>query len=79
MMMSLTSSDVQFGFKNCSYAINTLRNIVDYYVNNGTTVSLTKLIPTCCASNDTKPVKLLDVIIVNLCARCSSCVKLISV
>ena len=85
----LTSSDAQFGFKKhlgCSHAVYTVRNIVDYYVSNGTTVNL-------CALDVSKafdkvnhnalymqlmrrhiPVKLLDVI-VNLFSNCTSCAK----
>ena len=85
----LSSSDAQCGFKkglNCSHAIYTLRNIVDYYVNNGTTINL-------CTLDISKafdkvnhhalylqlirrhlPVQLLDVI-VNLFSQCNSCVK----
>ena len=39
----LVSSDNQFGFKKgvgCSFAIRTVRSIVDYYVTNGSTVNL---------------------------------------
>ena len=39
----LLSSDNQFGFKkksNCTHAIYTLRSVVDYYINNGSTVNI---------------------------------------
>ena len=39
----LISSDNQFGFKkksSCAHAIYTLRSVVDYYVNNGSTVNM---------------------------------------
>ena len=42
----LFSSDNQFGFKkksSCAHAISTLRSVVDYYVNNGSTLTLCTL------------------------------------
>jgi len=42
----LISSDNQFGFKkksSCTHAIYTLRSVVDYYVNNGSTVNICAL------------------------------------
>ena len=85
----LTSSDNQFGFKKglgCRNAIYALRNIVDGYVTNGSTVNL-------CAIDISKafdkvnhhalliklmkknfPVQLLD-LIMNLFSGCISCVK----
>ena len=85
----LRSSDKQFGFKKgqgCSHAVHTVRNIVDKFVNKGSTVNL-------CAIDVSKafdkvnhyalytklmkrniPVLLLDLII-NLFSGCSLCIK----
>ena len=85
----LVSSDNQFGFKKgvgCSFAIRTVRSIVDYYVTNGSTVNL-------CAIDVSKafdgvnnfallnklmkrliPVKLLS-LLENWLLNCHSCVK----